>query len=105
MSGLQRVNILLEPDQYRALREIAQHEGRSMSALMRGIVRRYLVNYPGAAPWSEERHATEELEEIRDQIRRRHGLFRGDLLEEIREDQDNDLDQVWRAEWPESTEL
>ena len=105
MTAMQRVHILVESDQYAALREIARDEGLSVSALMRIIVRRYLANYALRDPHSDQRHTSEELAEIREHIRARHRIQEGDLLTEIRTERDDDLDQVWRGEWPQPSDL
>ena len=43
MSTLYRAQVVLEAEQHRTLTEIAEREGRSLSDLVRGIVREYLV--------------------------------------------------------------
>jgi hypothetical protein len=56
-----RTQILLEPEQHRALSEIAEREDRRLSDLMRAIVSRYLEERAGEA---ERRRAVEALERL-----------------------------------------
>src|SRR5438309_9826898 len=61
---LHRTQILLEPEQHRALTAIAQGEGRSVSDLVREIVAQQLEQLKNAINADQKRHL-EALERIR----------------------------------------
>jgi hypothetical protein len=98
MSALYRAQILLEPEQHQALAEIAQREGRSMSDLVREIVRQHLAERDQAARLQQEMRAIEELTQTRKQLQEQHGIYQGDLLTEVRAEREQDLERAWRDE-------
>jgi len=84
MTTLYRAQILLEPEQHQALREIAHSDDRSVSEIVREIVRQYLEERGQEDRQQREMQAIEKLNQLRDQIREQHGVYRGNLLEEAR---------------------
>lgn len=68
---LQRTQILLEPQQHRALVEIARQEGRSLSDVVREMIRRHLEQRQRAVDATAQRQLA-ALERIR--------RFRGEVL-------------------------
>ena len=76
MSTLHRAQILLEPGQHQALTEIAQKEGRSLSDLVREIVRQYLTERDREVQRQRGIQAIEALTQIRKQIQAQHGVAR-----------------------------
>ena len=93
-----RAQILLEPEQHAALVEIAQTENRSISDLVREIVRQWLDEQDRDAQLARELQALDELTQMRLAIQEQHGVYMGDLLEEARAEGDEDMDRVWRGE-------
>ena len=98
MSTLHRAQLLLESEQHEALAEIAEQEGRSISDLVREIVRRHLVERDREAQILAALQAIERLTEIREGLREEHGMYQGDPLAEVRSDWEEDVERVWRGE-------
>ena len=98
MSTLHRAQILLEPGQHRALMEMAQKEGRSLSDLVREIVRQHLAKRDREAQRQRGIQALEALTQIRKQIQAQHGICPVDLLAEVRAEREQDTTRVWRSE-------
>lgn len=93
-----RAQILLEPEQHAALAEIAQSENRSISDLVREIVRQWLEQHDEQGIWDQRMDALHQLTQIRERIQREYGIYTGDLLEDARAERDEDMDRVWRGE-------
>ena len=93
-----RAQILLEPEQHRALSEIAKQEQRSISDLVREIIADWLAAEDQEDQRQRQLQALEQLNELRHQIQERHGVYTGDLIEEGRAERDEDLGRVWRGE-------
>jgi metal-responsive CopG/Arc/MetJ family transcriptional regulator len=98
MSTLYRAQLLLEPEQHQALAEIAQREGRSISDLVREIVRQYLGERDQKARKQREMQAIEELTHIRGRLQEKHGVYQGDLLAEARAEREEEMERIWRGE-------
>ena len=71
-----RAQILLEPEQHAALAEIAQNENRSISDLVREIVRQWLDEQDRNAQIVRELQALDELTQMRLAIQEQHGVYR-----------------------------
>jgi metal-responsive CopG/Arc/MetJ family transcriptional regulator len=97
MSNLYRVHILLEREQYRILSEMAERKGQSLSELIREIVRQYLAEQDREARLRRELQALDALTRIRKQIEAQHGVYRGDILAEARQERDQDIERVWKG--------
>ncbi len=95
---MHRAQILLEREQHRALVEIAHRESRSMSDVVREIVRAYLEAREGDDFWRRRATALQRLEQLREAAGERYGVYCGDLVEEIREEREADAARVWRVE-------
>jgi hypothetical protein len=93
-----RAQILLEPEQHAILAKIAESENRSLSDLMRQIVADWLHQHNKAEQKARELQALEKLTELRRQIQEAHGIYSGNLIEEVRAGQEEDRDRVWRGE-------
>jgi Arc/MetJ-type ribon-helix-helix transcriptional regulator len=87
-----RAQILLEPEQHKALAEVASRENRSISDVVREIVREWLVTQDLEAQRQRELQALEELTQIRLKIREKHGIYPGNLVEEVRAESDAEND-------------
>jgi Arc/MetJ-type ribon-helix-helix transcriptional regulator len=93
-----RAQILLEPEQHTALAEIAQSENRSISDLVREILRQWLEMQGDRQIWDQRMDALDRLTQIRERIQGQYGVYEGDLLGEARLERDEDMDRVWRGE-------
>lgn len=91
-----RAQILLEKEQHEALQQIAEQDRRSLSELMREIIRTYLANDERERQLEQELNALDELDKIRARIAERAGVYEGDLLAEVRADRDAQLEEIAR---------
>ena len=98
MSNLYRAQILLEPEQHRVLTQIAQREGRSVSDVVREILRQHLAERDREAQLQRELRAIEELTRIRRQLQEHYGVYQVDLLDEVRAEREQDVERVWGNE-------
>jgi predicted DNA-binding protein len=98
MRPLYRAQLLLEPEQHEALAEIAQQEGRSVSDVVREIVRQHLLERDQGVRKQRERQAVERLAQIREGLREEHGVYQGDLLAEVRAEREEEAECVWSGE-------
>ena len=92
-----RAQILLEPEQHEALAHIAGQEQRSISDVVREIVQEYLVRVDEGAVWQQRMQALERLSQIREQAERQYGIYQGDLVNEARQEQDDESERVWKG--------
>jgi metal-responsive CopG/Arc/MetJ family transcriptional regulator len=93
-----RAQILLQPEQHAALDEIAKEKESSISGIVREILQKYLPEYTGETRRESELEALSALSQIREQAERRYGLYKGDLIGEVREERENQMDSVRRGE-------
>jgi hypothetical protein len=98
MDRLHRTQLLLESEQHEALARIAEEEGRSISDLMREIVRQHLAEREKETEVRDALQAIEDLTKIRARIREEHGVYQGDLLAEVRAEREEDVERTWRQE-------
>jgi predicted DNA-binding ribbon-helix-helix protein len=98
MTTLHRAQLLLESEQHEALAEIARQEGRSISDLVREIVRQHLVERDKQARQLRELEALEGLSQIREKLREEYGVYPEGLLAEVREEREEELERVGRGE-------
>ena len=98
MSTKYRAQILLEPEQHEALANVARRENRSISDVVREILREWLDQQDHETQRQRELQALEELTQLRLKIQEKHGIYTGDLLEEARAERDADIERVWRGE-------
>lgn len=89
---LYRSQILLKPEQYARLAEIARQKGESVSRLVREIVGEYLT---GQAVETKEEAFERLLRNRQEMLARRGGkpiaVETADLLEQTREERDDEL--------------
>jgi len=97
VSTLYRAQILLEPEQHEALKRIAHKDARSISEVVREIVRQYLADRERDVRMQRELQAIEDLARTREQVREQHGVYGGDLLAEVRTEQEQDIERVWKG--------
>ncbi len=95
MAELIRVQVMLDKSDQDELREIAQEQGKSVSELLRELVRRYLEEQHRAE--SEQfRRTLAKLREIRERNAARYGVYEGDLMREVREDYEREQEEKWQ---------
>jgi predicted DNA-binding protein len=97
MGTLYRAQILLEPEQHKALAELAEKDGRSMSELVREIVRHYISEKEQESRLKREFQALEKINEIRSLIQEEHGTLEGEILEKARKERDQELERIWNS--------
>ncbi len=90
-----RIQISLEPEQHKALVEIAQRERRSMSDTVRGIISQHLKERARDAKRQRAIHALDRLTRLREKIEQRSGTYQGDLIAEARAERDEQVERVW----------
>ncbi len=95
MGVLHRAQILLEPEQHRALTEIARQQGRSVSDLVREILREHLAQQEQEARLQRELEAIDALAQIRERLQIEHGTCPLDLLAEVRAEWEQDVERTW----------
>ncbi len=91
---MNRAQLLLNDNQNHRLREMANREGKSISEIVRQILDEYFKE-------QDLREQTAALEALRklDQIREasaKYGVYVGNPVEEVREERDQDMEQLWR---------
>ena len=91
---LKRAQILLEPEQYRQLAELAEREGGSISGLVREAVGKYLTTQSIETRKQKRLAALAKLDEIREKIKAEHGVYQGDIIREIRETRTKQLEEI-----------
>jgi predicted DNA-binding protein len=96
MTTLYRAQVLLESEQHEALAAIAQQEGRSVSDLLREIVRQHLEDRE--ARKLDALQAVEKLTQIRESVQERYGTCPRDLVAEVRAEREEELERVRRGE-------
>lgn len=92
MEQLERVQVLLDRAQRRALTRIAKREKRSVSAVLREIIDRGL----GQRLHQDQRWkaALGELKQIRAANFKR-GVYRGNIVAEARAERERQMERVW----------
>jgi len=98
MSKLYRAQILLESEQHQVLAEIAEHEGRSISDLVREIVRHHLAERRQQAQQLTALQAIEQLTQIRARLQEEHGVYQDDPLAEVRAEWEEDVERTWQGD-------
>ena len=98
MSALHRAQLLLESEQHQALAKIAEQEGRSISDLVREIVRQHLAERREQAQQLTTLEAIERLIQIRARLQEEYGMYRGDLLAEVRAEWEEDVERTWQGD-------
>ncbi len=93
-----RAQILLEPEQHRQLRQIAEREGRSISDVARQLIANALEVAANleAARALRRAQALERLSAIREAAHSRYGVYQGDLVAEARAEREETLDRARR---------
>ena len=93
MAQKYRAQILLEPEQHIALQEIAQKQGQSISKVAREVIRLGLevLENDENSIWLGRMSAMEKLHKIRRSIQEMHGVYEGNIIEEVRAERNRQL--------------
>jgi predicted DNA-binding protein len=89
-----RAQILLKPEQRRRLEEMARREGRSISAVTRQVIDIGLEALENEGEiWAKRAQIISELRAMRE---KQPFEYTGDLVNEVRQEREDEMDQVWR---------
>ena len=98
MSTLYRAQILLEPEQHEALKRLAREDGRSVSDVVRELLRQYLAEVEQEAQTQRELQPVEDLAHKRKRLCEERGMYRGQLIDEIRVERERDREWLWQGD-------
>lgn len=98
MEKLHRSQILLEPSQRQSLAAIARRTGRSVSGVIRDIIRQHLAAHSDETRKQERLAALAALERVRQTVQAHHGVLSRDLLAEARAEEDANTERVLRGQ-------
>ena len=95
-----RSQLLLEPEQYEKMRELAREQGRSISQVARDLID---LGLEALRQDREERARRQEaalrcLRAIREAAAARYGVYDGDLLAEVRAEREASDERVRKGE-------
>ncbi len=89
-----RAQILLDPRQRRRLEEIARREGKSISAVTRQVIDAGLERIENETElWKKRANL---LSSLRHQREKQIRVYIGDLVNEVRQEREDEGDQVWQ---------
>ncbi len=91
-----RAQILLDPKQRRKLEEIAHREGRSISAVTRKVIDAGLETLENETEVWKKRARV--LSYLRARREKQPFEYSGDLINDARQERENETDQIWRSE-------
>ncbi len=91
-----RAQILLKPGQHKALADIARREKQSISEIARRMIQIGLeVSENEESIWAERQRALDDIRGIRE---RQTQVYSGDLINEARQERDEEMDRLWKNE-------
>ena len=89
-----RAQILLEPEQRRRLEELAEREGRSISATTRKVIDAGLQAIESQAElWEKRARILSDLRAVRE---KQPFEYTGDLINEARQEREDETEEIWR---------
>lgn len=88
--------LVLEPEQYEALAQLASKQNRTVSDVARQVVRLGLESLEQKK--QQRKEALERLEQMRQEIYQKHGMYEGDPVAEVRAEREKQIDRVMRGE-------
>ena len=91
---LKRAQILLELEQHRLLSVLSKQTGISISGLIREAVAEYLTSQNAETRKEQRLNALEALDKIREEVKRKHGVYQGGIINDIREERMKQLEEV-----------
>jgi predicted DNA-binding protein len=91
-----RAQILLKPEHHRRLQEIARQEGRSISAVTRQVIDIGLEALESETEiWEKRARILSELRAMRE---KQPFEYRGDLIDEARQEQEDEMERIWHGD-------
>ena len=95
--AMYRMQLLVKPEQRKRLERVARRQGRTFSDTARRALEEGLRVMEGDSDsiWEERLKALEFLNGLRRRIQEERGVYRGDLMNETREERDSQLDHIW----------
>ncbi len=91
-----RAQILLKPEHRRRLEEIARREGRSISAVTRQVIDIGLEALESETEtWEKRARILSELRAIRE---KQPFEYRGDLINEARQEREDEMERIWHGD-------
>lgn len=84
--------VVLEPEQYETLAQLASKQGRTISDVAQEVVRLGLESLE--IKKQRRKEALERLEQMREEIYRTHGMYPGDPVAEVRTEREKQIDRV-----------
>lgn len=95
MTELIRVQVLLEKGDQAELQEIAHEQGKSVSEILRELVRQYL-DEQRRAEVEQFRRTLAKVREIRERNVAQYGMYEGDLMRDVRDEHEREQEEQWR---------
>jgi metal-responsive CopG/Arc/MetJ family transcriptional regulator len=95
MTELIRVQVLLEKGDQAELQEIAHERGKSVSEILRELVRQYLEEQRRAEA-EQFRRTLAKVREIRERNVAQYGVYEGDLMRDVRDEHEREQEEQWR---------
>ena len=95
--------LVLEPEQYATLTQLATQEDRSISEVAVEVVRLGLETLRQRSDFASARQrqsqkALERLNALREQIQQTHGIYSGDLVAEVRTEREEQIERIIAGE-------
>ncbi|KAB8315051.1 hypothetical protein SD81_034220 [Tolypothrix campylonemoides VB511288] len=84
--------VVLEPEQYETLAQLASKQNRTISDVAQEVVRLGLESLE--IKKQRRKEALERLEQMREEIYRTHGMYPGDPVAEVRTEREKQIDRV-----------
>jgi archaellum biogenesis ATPase FlaH len=84
--------ILLEPEQYEMLQQIAQAQGSTVVAVVQEVLRLGLESLQKQK--QQRREALQRLNRIRQEIQQTHGMIADDLVAQVRREREAQIEQM-----------
>ncbi len=94
MAELIRVQVMLDKSDQVELHEIAKEQGKSVSEILRELVRRYLEEQRRAER-EQFRRTLAKLREIRERTAAEYGVYEGNILVDVREEYEREQEEKW----------
>lgn len=97
-STLVRAQVLMTREQRRRIERLAEKEGRTLSDITRRALDAGLDTLEGDTDEAlrRERENLRGLRAIRDRALGSYGMYSGDLVAEVREEREQQIDDVWK---------
>lgn len=94
--------LVLEPEQYATLTQLATQEDRSISEVAVEVVRLGLETLRQRGDFAsrqrQSQKALERLKALREQIQQTHGIYSGDLVAEVRTEREEQMERIIAGE-------